>query len=209
MKDFFIEIYSLVLGLLLIFYIIGGLFISYFTSALWNYGRFDLSIFLIGLLITFASAGLVFGLLFIQLQNNELLKEIRTNTNQRNTLEDIKVNTNQNNIVEKNNKKNIKTIVEDSNEIDNLDRNQDNVEKEIIKSSVEDSSEINNLDQNQEVEKTKFLDSAYQSYLVQKYDIDIRKNNGKYVFQNKSYNSLLEVYEEAYKLDLLEDQIKE
>jgi len=196
MKDFFIEIYYIVLGLLLIAYVIGGLFISYFTSALWNYGRFDLSIFLIGLLITFASAGLVFGLLFIQLQNNELLKEIRTNTNQ-------------NNFVEKNNKKNIKTTVEDSNEIDNLDRNQDIVEKENIKSRVEDSSEINNLDQNQEVEKTKFLDSAYQSYLVQKYDIDIRKNNGKYVFQNKSYNSLIQVYEEAYKLDLLEDQIKE
>ena len=122
MKDFFIKIYNVVLGLLLIFYIIGGLFISYFTSALWNYGRFDLSIFLIGLLITFASAGLVFGLLFIQLQNNELLKEIRTNTNQKN-------------IVEKENyKKNIKTIAEDSNKIDNSDENQDIVEKEKIKS---------------------------------------------------------------------------
>ena len=77
------------------------------------------------------------------------------------------------------------------------------------KLSLGDSSEINNLDQNQDVEKNKFLDSAYQSYLVQKYDIDIRKNKGKYFFQNKSYDSLIEVYEQAYELDLLEDKIKE
>ena len=78
MKEFLIQIYGTLVMILVFVGIILGIYISYNFASLGYY--FNLSTFLYGIGITVSAVALLSGLLLIQLQNNELLKEIKKNT---------------------------------------------------------------------------------------------------------------------------------
>jgi len=77
-KDYLIQVYGRVVVILTCLSLLSGLFIS-FVVADSRYG-FSGWIFLFGIAVTIFTVVLTSGLLFIQIQNNELLKEIRKNT---------------------------------------------------------------------------------------------------------------------------------
>ena len=90
MKNFIIQVYDKLVMLLVFLGLIGGVIISY-NFASWGYG-FEFGVFLVGVAITIVSVALTCGLLLIQLQNNEILKEIQRNTKDVQLLKDIKQN---------------------------------------------------------------------------------------------------------------------
>ena len=55
--------------------------------------QFNFGIFLLGTVITIVIVSLSCGLLLIQLQNNEMLKDIQKNTRHNHILKDIQKNT--------------------------------------------------------------------------------------------------------------------
>ena len=77
-KDYLIQVYGRVVVILTCLSLLSGLFIS-FVVADSRYG-FSGWILLFGIAVTIFTVVLTSGLLFIQIQNNELLKEIRKNT---------------------------------------------------------------------------------------------------------------------------------
>ena len=78
MKNFIIQVYDRLVMLLVFLGIAGGVIISY-NFANWGYG-FNFGVFLVGVASTIIIIALTCGLLLIQLQNNEILKEIQKNT---------------------------------------------------------------------------------------------------------------------------------
>ena len=91
MKNFLIQVYDKLVMLLVFVGVIGGVIISY-NFASWGY-RFNFGIFLLGVVITIVVVALSCGLLLIQLQNNEMLKDIQANTRHNHVLKDIQKNT--------------------------------------------------------------------------------------------------------------------
>lgn len=91
MKNFLIQVYDKLVMLLVFVGIIGGVIISYNIA---NMGwQFNFGIFLLGTVITIVIVSLSCGLLLIQLQNNEMLKDIQANTRHNHVLKDIQKNT--------------------------------------------------------------------------------------------------------------------
>ena len=91
MKNFLIQVYDKLVMLLVFVGIIGGVIISY-NLASFGY-RFNFGFFLLGTVITVVIVALSCGLLLIQLQNNEMLKDIKANTRHNHVLKDIQKNT--------------------------------------------------------------------------------------------------------------------
>ncbi len=90
MKNFIIQVYDKLVMLLVFLGVIGGVIISY-NLANWGYG-FEFGVFLFGVAITIVSVAFTCGLLLIQLQNNQILKEIQRNTKHTELLKDIRQN---------------------------------------------------------------------------------------------------------------------
>ena len=78
MKEYLIGVYGRLVMILTFLSLIAGVFISFFFAAL-GY-TFNFWIFLLGIVVTIFTVALTCGLLLIQVQNNELLKEIQKNT---------------------------------------------------------------------------------------------------------------------------------
>ena len=77
-KEYLIAVYGRVVLILTCLSLLVGLFISFVVADL-RYG-FNGWVFLFGIVVTIFTVALTSGLLLIQIQNNELLKEIRKNT---------------------------------------------------------------------------------------------------------------------------------
>ena len=91
MKNFLIQVYDKLVMLLVFVGIIGGVITSYYFA---NMGwQFNFGVFLLGTVITIVIVSLSCGLLLIQLQNNEMLKDIQNNTRYNHILKDIQKNT--------------------------------------------------------------------------------------------------------------------
>ena len=78
MKEYLIGVYGRIVMILTFLSLIAGVFISFFFASI-GY-KFNFWIFLLGIVVTIFTVALTCGLLLIQVQNNELLKEIRKNT---------------------------------------------------------------------------------------------------------------------------------
>tara|TARA_B100001173_G_scaffold283317_1_gene268766 strand:- start:421 stop:666 length:246 start_codon:yes stop_codon:yes gene_type:complete len=78
MKEFIIQVYDKLVMLLVFIGVIGGTIISYNLADL-RY-EFNFGVFILGIIITIVVVALSCGLLLIQIQNNEMLKEIQKNT---------------------------------------------------------------------------------------------------------------------------------
>lgn len=82
MKEFIIQVYDKLVMLLVFAGLIGGTVVSYNFA---NLGYdFNIGIFLLGVVLTIVIVALSCGLLLIQIQNNEMLKEIQKNTKNNN-----------------------------------------------------------------------------------------------------------------------------
>ena len=77
-KEYLISVYGRIVLILTCLSLMAGLFMS-FAFASMGY-RFSFGIFLFGIVVTIFTVALTCGLLLIQVQNNELLKEIQKNT---------------------------------------------------------------------------------------------------------------------------------
>ena len=77
-KEYLISVYGRIVLILTCLSLIAGLFMS-FVFASMGY-RFNFGIFLFCIVVTIFTVALTCGLLLIQVQNNELLKEIQKNT---------------------------------------------------------------------------------------------------------------------------------
>ena len=77
-KEYLISVYGRIVLILTCLSLMAGLLMS-FVFASMGY-RFSFGIFLFGIVVTIFTVALTCGLLLIQIQNNELLKEIRKNT---------------------------------------------------------------------------------------------------------------------------------
>tara|TARA_B100001057_G_scaffold338451_1_gene339214 strand:+ start:1090 stop:1371 length:282 start_codon:yes stop_codon:yes gene_type:complete len=91
MKNFIIQVYDKLVMLLVFVGVIGGVIISYNFASM-GY-QFSFGIFLLGTVITVVIIALSCGLLLIQLQNNEMLKDIQANTRHNHVLKNIQKNT--------------------------------------------------------------------------------------------------------------------
>ena len=78
MKEYLIGVYGRLVMILIFLSLIAGGIISFIFADI-GYG-FNYWIFLLGIVVTIFTVALTCGLLLIQIQNNELLKEIRQNT---------------------------------------------------------------------------------------------------------------------------------
>mgnify|MGYP001253020611 CR=1 FL=1 len=77
-KEYLISVYGRIVLILTCLSLMAGLLMS-FVFASMGY-RFSFGIFLFGIVVTIFTVALTCGLLLIQVQNNELLKEIQKNT---------------------------------------------------------------------------------------------------------------------------------
>ena len=78
MKEYLIGVYGRLVMILIFLSLIAGGIISFIFAGM-GY-EFNYWIFLLGIVVTIFTVALTCGLLLIQIQNNELLKEIRQNT---------------------------------------------------------------------------------------------------------------------------------
>ena len=77
-KEYLISVYGRIVLILTCLSLLAGLFMS-FVFASMGY-TFSFGIFLFGIVVTIFTVALTCGLLLIQVQNNELLKEIQKST---------------------------------------------------------------------------------------------------------------------------------
>ncbi|MDC0861596.1 hypothetical protein OAQ08_03275 [Alphaproteobacteria bacterium] len=77
MKNYLIDLYGSIVMVLVFVGILFGTYLSYnFASTSYNF----VSTFLLGIAMTICTVALLSGLLLIQLENNELLRDIKKNT---------------------------------------------------------------------------------------------------------------------------------
>ena len=77
MKNYLIDLYGSIVMILVFVGILFGTYLSYYFASISN--NF-VSTFLLGIATTICTVALLSGLLLIQLENNELLRDIKKNT---------------------------------------------------------------------------------------------------------------------------------